>query len=296
MGRKYIKTGKPPGQPTKFTPGRTAVILEALGRHHYLSTACERAGIDERTFYNWMDKAEAYDNKLLKGEDIGEEGLRYIQFFASVKSARSGSEIALLGRIDTAGSEKTLIEQRTINHTLKDGTTKTETIERWKPPDWTANAWILERTKWEKYGQHSSLDIQQAGVVFIERLQKARTAQIVEGECRELGQIANEPVVEEIAPTALIAMPSTASQPAPQPGAAPRRRPILELIATKRASIASTSYINHSKNHQPEIVRLTNEQTTAEPGSGQAQPDQQATNLDGGGQESEAEKSVSGEG
>ena len=222
------------------------IILEALQKHNYVSTACDLAGISEATFYNWLDKAEAYLTRKLKGEVIEEEGDKYSLFLDAVKQARAGSEGELLLRIDTAGSVPTLIEKRTIEHTLKDGSNKTETIERWKPPDWTANAWILERTKWEKYGQHSSLDIQQQGVVFIERLQKARQAQVVDGEYREIEEIAKQPTVEEVAPTALIAAPSKASTRANEYNEehtqTPRRRPILELIATKkRAGAASTS-------------------------------------------------------
>jgi hypothetical protein len=238
MARNYIKRGRPPGQPTKFTPERAQLIIEALQKHNYLSTACELAGISEQTFYNWLDRAEDYLNRLIRREEVEEEGGKYLVFFDAVKQARAGSEGELLGRIDTAGSVATLIEQRTIEHILKDGSIKTETIERWKPPDWTANAWILERTKWEKYGQHSSLDIQQAGVVFIERLQRARTAQIVEGQSKELEDIAKQPTTIEEPGQALIPTPARASEATQRLSVAPRRRPIFELIAKKKAAVS----------------------------------------------------------
>jgi len=212
-----------------------AVILEALKKHNYVSTACELAGISEATFYNWLDKAETYKTRLLSGDNIEEVGGRYVEFFDAVKQARAGSEGELLGRIDTAGSVPTVIEERTIEHTLKDGTNKTEVIERWKPADWTANAWILERTRWEKYGQHSSLDIQQAGVIFIERLQRARSAQVIEGGFKVLEEIAKEPTTEEVMPERTLITAS--AQPHAQAEAltqAPRRRPIFELISRKR--------------------------------------------------------------
>jgi hypothetical protein len=221
------------GRPDKLTPEVAALIIEALQKHNYVSTACELAGISETTFYNWLDRAEKYQTRLIAGDDIEEEGGRFIRFLDGIKRARAGSEGELLGRIDKAGSAPTLIEKRTIEHTLKDGTNKTETIERWKPPDWTANAWILERTKWEKYGQHSSLDIQQAGVVFIERLQRARAAQIVEGEFRELEEIAKQPIVEEIPGERLLASPARSSDVGERLKTAPRQRPIFELIARK---------------------------------------------------------------
>jgi hypothetical protein len=236
MVRNYIKTGRPVGRHDKLTPERAQVILEALQKHNYISTACELAGISEQTFYNWLDRAEDYLNRLIRGERVEEEGGKYLVFFDSVKQARAGSEGALLGRIDTAGSVATRIEQRTITHTLKDGSIKTETIERWKPPDWTANAWILERTKWEKYGQHSSLDIQQAGVVFIDRLQKARHAQVIEGQSKELEDIAKQPIAIEEPGQALIPAPARAREATGPLNMAPRRRPIFELIAKKRES------------------------------------------------------------
>jgi len=223
-----------PGQPTKLTPVCLQLIVEALQKHNYVSTACDLAGISETTFYNWLDKAEKYQTSLIAGESIKEEGYRYISFLEEIKQARAGSEGELLGRINTAGSVATLIEKRTIEHTLKDQTTKTETIERWKPPDWTANAWILERTKWEKYGQHSSLDIQQAGVVFIERLQRARTARVVDGEFREIEDIAKEPTAIEEPCQALLPTPAAPRKATEPLNAAPRRRPIFELIAKTR--------------------------------------------------------------
>jgi len=249
-----------PGQPTKFTPDRVAVIIEELKKHNYASTACDQAGVSETTFYNWLNKAEGYLTKLITGDTIGEEGERYIEFFDSIKRTRAESESGLLGLIADAGSKPTLIEKRTIEHTLKDGSNKTETIERWKPADWTANAWILERTKWEKFGQHSSLDIQQAGVVFIERLQRARTARVVDGEFREIEDIAKEPTVIEEPGQALIPAPAKRSEATERLSTAPRRRPIFELIAkTKERRQLATSQIGISANPADQVEPVEGE-------------------------------------
>jgi len=237
------------GRPDKLTPQTQAIIVEALEKHNYISTACALAGISEATFYNWLDKAESYQTRLLGKEEgikeeIEEEGGKYIRFFEEVKRTQAGSESGLLGRIDTAGSVATLIEERTITHKLKDGTEKVEVLQRWKPADWTANAWILERTRWEKYGQHSSLDIQQAGVVFIERLQKARTAKVIEGEFKAIEEIAKEPIVEEVpggSALNLIAKPLGEATKTPQKYSSeqPKRRPIFELIAKTKTKAAN---------------------------------------------------------
>lgn len=268
-------TGHRGGRHSKLTPELQAVIIESLSKHNYVSTSCQLAGISDTTFYHWLELANKYKEYLTNPRNLDKdykiaEGKRYSDFQDAVSQAQAGSESQLLGRIDEAGSVSTMIEQRTINHTLKDGSTKTETLERWKPPDWQANAWILERTRWEKFGQHSSLDIHQAGVVFIERLQQARQQAVVEGEFREINDIANEPKPEEIAPErpvmAMIAGPKKA-----EAQGAPRRRPILELIARAKQRTGASSSDNAPFKNRPQSQTDVAQRTKCDMEAGQAE-------------------------
>jgi hypothetical protein len=194
------------GRKTKLTNKTIKIIVDCLLKGNYISTTCDLVGISESTFFHWLDKAELYKKETLStprkpGNKLdNEEAERYINFFEAVKSAQARSESGLVGRIDEAGSLATMIESKTTTKTLKDGSTTTETVERWKPPDWQANAWILERTQYAKYGLHTSLDIQQSGMIFIERLQKARQQKVIDGEFSELDNLAAAPHPEEKAP------------------------------------------------------------------------------------------------
>lgn len=248
---------------SKFTPDRVKIIIEALEKHQYLDTACALAGISTETYYNWLDKAEAYNNnnkdnnaRNIGNKQLDQEATSYLQFLESVKHAQARSESGLLGRIDEAGSVATMIEQKTTTRTLKDGSQTVEQVERWKPPDWQANAWILERTKYAKYGQHSSLDIQQAGVVFIERLQKARAAQVVEGEFREIDQLASLPKPEEIPAERPLIAGKEHHQVTSVAFDQSKPRPIFELIASAKlrnqeAASQKCSYATYNPADQP---------------------------------------------
>ncbi len=237
-----VRSGKRSGQPGLLTPARAAIIVSALKKHNYISTACELVGISRSTYNDWIHKGNDYKSRLLNNEDINKEDYKYIHFAEDCERARAGSEKNLLGRIDSAGSDRQLIERRTIVHTLKDGTEKSETIERWKPADWQANAWILERTRWEKFGQHSSLDIQSAGVIFIEQLQRARDSKIIEGQFREIESIQDQAIPEEIPPPAIIAMASQADIHEQEAA----KRPIMALVS-KSKQAKQGNYVNQLK-------------------------------------------------
>lgn len=245
----------------KLTQERHQVIIEALAKHNYISTACNLAGIDEGSYYHWMDKAEAYENRILAGDVLTdkekEQAERFVKFFQEVKQARAGSEAVLLGRIDKAGSEPSLIERRTIEHRLKDGTAKQETIERWSPAQWQANSWILERTNWQKYGQHTSLDIEQKGVVLIERINRARNSKVIESSVK-VEQITKEAIPEEIPPQGIIkaiaAPPGGATAGQEEPTA--KRRPIFELIS-KRKAVPISADLRTGQDAMSYIVQCT---------------------------------------
>ncbi len=267
------------GQKGKLTPELQQALVDCLLKGNYVSTACELVGLGETTFYQWLDFADRYIQEQESGQprNLGKRNYkgeveRYVAFAEAIKGARAHAEVGFLGRIDEAGSVSTLIEQRTITHTLKDGSTKTETIEKWKPPDWTANAWILERTHYEKYGEHSSLDIQQAGVVFIERLQRARQQKVIDGEFREIEELATAPHPEEIPPERLLVAPAKPQQAAEAPLGTPRRRPIFELIAKVKAKQESSSQNVQFKNHQ--VAQLHKDDVLSQPPSatGEGEP------------------------
>ncbi len=70
------------GRKTKLTPERQRTITDALERGHYARAACALAGIDESTYYRWLERGrkarrgryrafcEAVDQAEAKAENI----------------------------------------------------------------------------------------------------------------------------------------------------------------------------------------------------------------------------------
>lgn len=127
----------PGGRPTKFTPEVREKILQAIRASSPLETAAQFAGIVYDTLNNWHKRAEK--------EKVGE----YSEFFKDVKKARAESDVRHVANIVKAAQGGALISERTTQK--KDGSV--ETVRTYARPEWTASAWILERSdpsKWAK--------------------------------------------------------------------------------------------------------------------------------------------------
>lgn len=127
----------PGGRPTKFTPEVREKILQAIRASSPLETAAQFAGIVYDTLNNWRKRAE--------GEKTGQ----YSEFFKEVKKARAESDVRHVANIVKAAQGGALISERTTQK--KDGSV--ETVKTYARPEWTASAWILERSdpsKWAK--------------------------------------------------------------------------------------------------------------------------------------------------
>lgn len=115
------KPKKPKAKPTKRgrpTKIKDPVVLKALETAIKMgapiSTACNFAGITRDTYYEWLHRG---------AEET--EGI-YKEFSDTVKRWDSEGELGMLGMIRKAA----------------------------KAGQWTASAWILERTKQKKYGKN----------------------------------------------------------------------------------------------------------------------------------------------
>jgi hypothetical protein len=111
------------GQPTKLTPELAEQIVKAIEAGNYNETAAEAAGIDLKTFYNWMNW----------GRD-GKEP--FTAFFQSVTRARANAELDLVDAV-------------------RAGDGKGEGFGRAK-----AAAFMLERTRAKKFAQRINVKVQ----------------------------------------------------------------------------------------------------------------------------------------
>lgn len=118
------------GRKTKCTPELTREICQVLRAGNYVKVACEYVGIDESTYYKWINRGR---EELERVEADGRRSVRdseqpFVKFFQSATRARASAEVESVARIRDAAKD-----------------------------DWRADAWFLEHSfpdRWGKRTQH----------------------------------------------------------------------------------------------------------------------------------------------
>jgi transposase len=135
------------GRTTKLTPEVQASIVQSVMAGVPQEDAAQRAGIGQETFYRWVRSGK----KTRSGA--------FREFWEAIKKAHSERIAASVARIGKAAQGGAVIERttKTVTRTHKDGTSTTTTtaVERVAPPQWTADAWYLERRHPEKFAANS---------------------------------------------------------------------------------------------------------------------------------------------
>ena len=138
-----VRGKHPGGRPTKFTPEIREKILQAIKASSPLETAAQFAGIVYDTLNNWRKRAE--------GERRGE----YFEFFEEIKKAKAESDVRHVTNIVKVAQGGALISERTVQK--KDGSV--ETVKVYARPEWTASAWILERSNPSKWAKPERIEL-----------------------------------------------------------------------------------------------------------------------------------------
>lgn len=126
-------------RPTKLTPQVQKRLVSAIRAGNSIEASAASAGIDERTFYNWMKQGQSEDGP----DEI------YIQFFQDIKKAQAYAEMKSLATVRKAGSG---YQTKTVKTTTKqDGSVET-VVTVGKEINWQAAAWYLERKYPERWG------------------------------------------------------------------------------------------------------------------------------------------------
>ena len=176
-----MKRKRSGGRTPKLTPEVHASIMQSVAAGVPQEDAAIRAGISEKTFYLWM----AAGRKAKSGP--------FLQFLQAIKKAHAERMAASVARIGKAAQGGTVIERTTkaVTRTNRDGTstTTTTTVERVAPPQWTADAWYLERRYPEKFA---------ANTMETKELRKV-VAQLVKAHRRDKKPI-NDPGGKKVSP------------------------------------------------------------------------------------------------
>jgi transposase len=112
----------------KFTKGTQRAIVEALKAGEYAKVAAEAQGVDESTYYRWLQRGEAAAKAADNGKPVDAKELGYADFLVKVRRAEAEAEQAALRRVQ--GSE-----------------------------DWRATAWFLERRYPGRWAKRQNVDV-----------------------------------------------------------------------------------------------------------------------------------------
>lgn len=115
-------------KPDGITEAQTVQLEKLLSSHPSTITACTLAGVEERTYYKWIEKADEPDALKI-----------YVQFRQRMRVARQLGKMSKVQIIHTAA-------------TGPDG-------------DWRAAAWLLERTHPDEFAPKEKLDVRHTGTV-----------------------------------------------------------------------------------------------------------------------------------
>lgn len=119
------------GRPTKLTPKKKKIIIEAVERGNYIETAAALAGVSKSTVYNWKTRGEQELERLEKypEAEVSKKEKPFLDFLDAYTRALAVAED---------------LDVQNINEAAKE--------------DWRASAWKLERRNPEKWGKRESLD------------------------------------------------------------------------------------------------------------------------------------------
>ena len=117
------------GAPSKLPPELTQQICDTISQGNYIEVACQAVGIDDATYYRYVALAKEALEK--PPEDRTESEESYIAFYDAVKKAHAVAELDLNAKI----------------------------INPLYAKDWQRFAWILERTRQDRYALRSKLDL-----------------------------------------------------------------------------------------------------------------------------------------
>lgn len=179
------------GRPTILTPELHREIVDLIRAGNYLDTAASLAGTTPDTARRWLRRGGKYLRRKLRAEENGEpfETSEYEEifsaFFLAIKKARAYAEARNVANINSvAMGQEARVETRVITH--PDGRTETVTVRyEGRDPQWTASAWYLERTAFERWGRKERRELTGAGGKDLVGLDAIR--QIINSE-EEMGE------------------------------------------------------------------------------------------------------------
>jgi uncharacterized protein with von Willebrand factor type A (vWA) domain len=142
------RKGRLLGRPTKLTPAFQEALLQRLELGLSLTMACHCVGVSRSAVYGWLARGQGRDPERPATK-------KFVDFVGALKKAQAVDIERRVQRIDEAAKGGMLLYRKESERTDKKTGDVIKTIEeRFAPPCWTADAWHLERTYPEHWGNH----------------------------------------------------------------------------------------------------------------------------------------------
>jgi transposase len=130
---------KASGRIPKLTQAAHDAIVGAVGKGVPITHAAALAGVHYATVARWMARG--------RKDTAG----MYREFCDAVKRATAEAIQTRVGRIEEAATGGQVVEQRQVV-VEKEGVKTTTTTVKYTRPEWTADAWVLERRHPDEFG------------------------------------------------------------------------------------------------------------------------------------------------
>jgi transposase len=159
---------------TKLTPEIQRKICEALASGNYFETACRYVGIDVSTGKQWLQRGRG------QHKSRGSKAI-YVAFVAAVEKAIAEDEIATIAQIKLRGRGRELVSEdihrepdviiTKLNGDIEERKGEQHIKRLYTRPEWTADAWRMERKYPHRWGRKERLDVHIFVQEEVERIQ-----------------------------------------------------------------------------------------------------------------------------
>jgi hypothetical protein len=140
------------GRQTKLTPAVQTMITQAVSVGVPVVTAAAYADVDPATLREWIARGEGRHQRPTTP--------LYAAFAAALKKAQAADEVRRVARLEQAARGGTVVYRKTTETVNSQGAVvRRVTEERTTEPQWTADAWFLERSRPETWGRKERVDL-----------------------------------------------------------------------------------------------------------------------------------------
>jgi hypothetical protein len=151
------------GRQTKLTPQVQHQICTAVALGLTPTSAGAYLGLSKSVVLEWLQRGR--NDHPRRGQTR-----LYADFVEAIEKARAQDELRRLARLEHAAKGGQVVYEKVV--TYPDGRIQTE--RKVSEPQWTADAWVLERTRPDQYGRRDRLHVQ----VQIERIAERIAAEV----------------------------------------------------------------------------------------------------------------------